>query len=191
MLRRNRWKKFVLAAIAVVVFVVGVAYWRAGRSERYVGRPAPTDAHAALAELRGGNARFVKSARTLSTDTSHDAEHRHQMAKRQDPFAVILCCSDSRICPDFIFDQRAGSIFEIRNAGNVVDDDVLASFEYAVEHFHVPLLLVLGHKGCGAVHEVIEAGKAPLHGHLQEMQKHMKYNYIIWNHLLSRRLLNI
>ena len=116
----------------------------------------------------------MKSARTLSTDTAHDAEYRHEMAKKQHPFAVILGCTDSRICPEFIFDQRAGSIFEIRNAGNVVDEDVLASFEYAVEHLHVPLMVVLGHKGCGAIQAVCEAGDKPLHAHLQELQKHMK-----------------
>jgi carbonic anhydrase len=126
-----------------------------------------------LAELRNGNARFVNSARILSTDTGHDSEYRHQTAKAQHPFAVILCCADSRLCPEFIFDQRAGCIFEIRNAGNVVDEDVLASFEYAVEHLHVPLILVLAHKGCGAIAAVGEAGEKPLHDHLKGLQDHM------------------
>jgi carbonic anhydrase len=174
MLPRKRWTKFVLAAVVFAAVLGGVAYWRADQSEPFTARLAPADSEAALAELQSGNARFVKSARTLSTDTAHDAEYRHEMAKKQHPFAVILGCSDSRICPEFIFDQRAGSIFEIRNAGNVVDEDVLASFEYAVEHLHVPLMLVLGHKGCGAIHAVFEAGDKPLHGHLQELQKHMK-----------------
>jgi carbonic anhydrase len=174
MLHRIRWTKFVLAAVVLAAILGGVAYWRAGQSEPFTARLAPPDSEAVLAELQSGNARFVKSARLLSTDTAHDAEYRHEMAKKQHPFAVILCCSDSRICPEFIFDQRTGSIFEIRNAGNVVDEDVLASFEYAVEHLHVPLILVLGHKGCGAIHAVCEAGEQPLHGHLQELQKHMK-----------------
>jgi carbonic anhydrase len=54
-----------------------------------------------------------------------------------------------------------------------VDEDVLASFEYAVEHLHVPLILVLAHKGCGAIAAVCEAGEEPLHDHLKELQKHM------------------
>ena len=66
-----------------------------------------------------------------------------------------------------------GSIFELRNAGNVVDDDVMASLEYAVEHLHVPLILVLGHKGCGAIAAVHEAGDTPLHDHLRALQEHM------------------
>jgi carbonic anhydrase len=174
MLPQNRWTKSVLAALALAVVLGGVAYWRAGPTKPLYARPAPTDPHAALDELRSGNARFVKSARTLSADTAHDAEHRRRTAKGQDPFAAVLCCADSRICPEFIFDQRAGSIFEIRNAGNVVDEDVLASFEYAIEHLHVPLILVLGHKGCGAIHAVCEAGEKPLRGNLQELQKHMQ-----------------
>jgi carbonic anhydrase len=134
---------------------------------------APADPAAALAELRAGNRRFVVGVRTRSTDTSHDAERRRRTAKEQHPLATVLCCSDSRVCPEFIFDQSVGSLFEVRNAGNVVDDDVLASFEYAQEHLHVPLMLVLAHKGCGAIHAVCEAGDRPLHDHLKELQKHM------------------
>lgn len=98
---------------------------------------------------------------------------RHETAAGQHPFVALLCCADSRVCPEFIFDQAPGSIFEIRNAGNVVDDDVLASFEYAVEHLHVPLIVVMGHKGCGAVTAVYEAGEAPLPEHLVALQQHM------------------
>jgi carbonic anhydrase len=156
----------------VVALAAGIYLWFLRSGPTVVSHP-PTDADAALVELRNGNARFVNSARTLSTDTTHDSEHRRHTAKEQHPFAVILCCSDSRVCPEFIFDQRAGSIFEVRNAGNVVDEDVLASFEYAVEHLHVPLMLVLAHKGCGAIHAVCDAREKPLHDHLRELQKHM------------------
>jgi carbonic anhydrase len=77
------------------------------------------------------------------------------------------------VCPEFIFDQEIGSIFEVRNAGNVVDDDVMASLEYAVEHLHVSLVVVLAHKGCGAIAAVHEAGDVPLHDHLRALQDHM------------------
>jgi carbonic anhydrase len=115
----------------------------------------------------------MRSARVLSIDTGHDDQLRQLTAKEQHPLAVVLCCSDSRVCPEFIFDQRTGSLFEVRNAGNMVDEDVLASCEYAVEHLHVPLLLVLGHKGCGAIKAVYQAHGKPLHHHLDELQKHM------------------
>ncbi len=162
------------AAVAIAIIIGGAVYWRVGQPQPIADWSAPADAASALVELRNGNSRFVASARTLSSDTAHDAEHRRAIARQQHPFAVILTCADSRLCPEFIFDQRPGSIFEIRNAGNVVDEDVLASFEYAVEHLHVPLMLVLGHKGCGAIHAVCEAGDKPLPGHLLDLQKHMK-----------------
>ena len=174
MSRGTNKPKIIFAAIAIAIIVGGMVYWRGIRAKPMAEWSAPADAATALAELRNGNARFVASARTLSSDTAHDAEHRRETALQQHPFAVILTCADSRVCPEFIFDQRPGSIFEIRNAGNVVDEDVLASFEYAVEHLHVPLMLVLGHKGCGAIHAVCEAGDKPLPGHLWDLQKHMK-----------------
>ena len=120
-----------------------------------------------------GNSRFEACHRTQSTDTRHDAYLRHETAKGQHPFATILCCSDSRVCPEFIFDQPPGSLFEVRDAGNVVDDDVLGSLEYAVEHLHVSLVLVMGYKGCGAIKAVLEAGDSPLHDHLRALQTHM------------------
>jgi carbonic anhydrase len=180
----QRWMKSVLTVVPLAVVVGTAVYWRAVDSQPLAISPIPTSPDSALAELRSGNTRFVNSARILSTDTSHDAEHRREIAEHQHPFAVILCCSDSRVCPEFIFDQRAGCIFEIRNAGNVVDEDVLASFEYAVEHLHVPLILVLAHKGCGAIEAVCEAGEKPLHDHLKELQKHMAgiHQRVIGNH---------
>jgi carbonic anhydrase len=143
---------------------------RVGGTGGVLDRPTPADPQAALAEPRAGNARFVSSGRTLSSDTKSDAALRRRLAAGQHPFAAVLCCADSRLCPAFIFDQPPGSLFEIRNAGNVVEYDALASFEYAIEHLHVRLLLVLGHKGCGAVEAVVAAGDAPLHDHLRDLQ---------------------
>ena len=171
---KRRETLVLLTAVACTALVGGMIYQRARpRGERGLDTPAVWDAHSALAALSAGNARFVSSHRTLSVDTAHDAELRHQTAREQHPFAAILCCSDSRVCPEFIFDQRAGSFFEVRNAGNVVDEGVLGSFEYAVEHFHVPLMVVMAHKGCGAIHAVCEAGDNPLPDHLRDLQQHM------------------
>ncbi|HUE69868.1 MAG TPA: carbonic anhydrase [Pirellulaceae bacterium] len=167
--------KYVSVVVVLIVLGGGVAFWNSNNSGQFAATLAvtPTDPDAALSELHGGNLRFVNSSRTLSIDTAHDDEFRHLTAKGQHPFATILCCSDSRVCPEFIFDQRSGSLFEVRNAGNVVDEDVLASLEYAVEHLHVPLIVILGHKGCGAIEAVCEAGGKPLHGHLVELQTNM------------------
>ncbi len=158
----------------IMLLAVSVCLWRFNHSNAFDTTAAwPHDSQSALMELRNGNERFVKSARTTSCDTSHDGVNRHQTAQGQHPFVAVVCCADSRVCPEFIFDLRAGSIFEIRNAGNVVDDDVLASLEYAVEHLHVPLILVMGHKGCGAIQAVFEANGKRLPSHLSELQKHI------------------
>jgi carbonic anhydrase len=128
----------------------------------------------ALARLRAGNERFAHGRRTLTVDTAHDAQLRGRLVESQHPFAAVLCCADSRVCPELIFDQPLGTLFEIRNAGNVVDDDVEASMEYAVEHLHVSLILVMGHKRCGAIAAVHEAGERPLPDHLHAIQDHMR-----------------
>ena len=84
-------------------------------------------------------------------------ERRKSLAGGQQPFAVILACSDSRVAPEIIFDQGLGDLFVIRVAGNVVDDAVLGSVEYSVIHLGSPLVVVLGHARCGAVTATLEA----------------------------------
>lgn len=81
----------------------------------------------------------------------------------QHPYAVILGCADSRVPPELIFDEGLGDLFVIRDAGNVVDDEVLGSIEYAVEHLGVRLVVVLGHEQCGAVSAAVAGGEAPGH----------------------------
>jgi carbonic anhydrase len=82
-----------------------------------------------------------------------------EVASGQHPFAVVLSCSDSRVPPDIIFDQGIGDLFIIRNAGNIIDDAVLGSIEYAVEHLGVELVLVMGHERCGAVTAAVQGEK--------------------------------
>src|SRR5436190_2919909 len=111
----RRWLLLLLGTVLGVA-LSSVAHWYG--VPRAAPAPAPTDPAGALAELRTGNARYVASHRALTTDTASDGERRLLLAKGQHPFAAVLCCADSRICPEFIFDQYVGSIFEIRNAGN-------------------------------------------------------------------------
>lgn len=91
----------------------------------------------------------------------------------QNPYAAILSCADSRIAPEYAFDAGRGDLFVCRVAGNFVNDDVLASFEYAVEVLHTPLLMVLGHHACGAVDATIKSVKdgATLPGRLPSLVK--------------------
>ncbi|BBM86517.1 carbonic anhydrase [Candidatus Uabimicrobium amorphum] len=103
----------------------------------------------ALDKLVKGNQHWVENKLQFIHQNS---SIRYKTAKEgQHPFATILTCSDSRVSPELIFDQGVGDLFVIRVAGNVVDTDELASIEYGVEHLETPVLLVLGHSGCGAV----------------------------------------
>ncbi len=107
---------------------------------------------AALARLKEGNARFVAG----KSHANNSAARRTELAKGQYPIAAVLCCSDSRVPPETIFDQGLGDIFIVRLAGNVLDDDGQASIEYAVAVLNVPLLVVLGHSACGAVKAALD-----------------------------------
>ena len=102
----------------------------------------------ALDLLKAGNARFVSGALVQKDDYT---TLRGKLSTGQHPFAVVLCCSDSRVAPEIIFDQKLGDLFVIRNAGNVIDKHVLGSIEYAVEHLGTSLVVVMGHSCCGAV----------------------------------------
>ena len=106
------------------------------------------DASEALARLMEGNSRY-KADRLEHPHA--DAARREALTGGQAPFAVVLACADSRVVPELIFDQGLGDLFVIRLAGNIVDDGVRGSIEYAVAHLGVKLVLVLGHQSCGAV----------------------------------------
>ncbi len=112
------------------------------------GHQSGLPADKALSILMEGNARFVVHKET-HPDSS--LERRHELIKGQHPYAVIIGCADSRVPPELLFDAGFGDLFVIREAGNVVDDIVIGSVEYAVEHLGVKLVVVLGHESCGAV----------------------------------------
>src|SRR5689334_4293492 len=100
----------------------------------------------ALTRLMAGNQRFVAGQ---ATHPHQEVSHRAAIAAGQAPFVTILTCSDSRVSPELLFDLGLGDVFVCRVAGNVVDDAGMGSLEYAVEHLHTPLVVVLGHEKCG------------------------------------------
>lgn len=102
-----------------------------------------------LERLKEGNKVYINAERSVG-DISPE-RRRYTSENGQDPYAVVLCCSDSRVIPESIFSAGIGDLFVIRVAGNVVDDTQLGSIEYAVEHLGCKLVVVLGHTGCGAV----------------------------------------
>lgn len=117
-----------------------------------------------LALLIEGNRRFVGG---VATHPNQGVERRTELASGQHPRAVVVACADSRVSPELLFDQGLGDLFVIRNAGNLIDDHALGSIEYAVEHLHVPVVIVLGHARCGAVAAAVASHDAP--GHIKSI----------------------
>ncbi len=108
----------------------------------------------ALARLREGNRRFVAGA--SDRDVFVTQARRREVADAQEPFAIILGCSDSRVPAELVFDQGLGDLFVIRVAGNVVAPSQVASVEFAAERFRTRLVVVLGHSMCGAILATLE-----------------------------------
>ena len=106
-------------------------------------------AREALERLREGNRRFASGVRSLDTLTS--ATRRRELAAGQEPFAIVLGCSDSRVPAELVFDQGLGDLFVIRVAGNIVAPSLVGSVEFAAERFGTRLVVVLGHSRCGAI----------------------------------------
>ena len=107
-----------------------------------------------LERLKNGNQRFVQGQTNHQRLLSH--QERAQMAETQEPFAIILGCSDSRVPAEMVFDQGLGDLFVIRVAGNIVAPSQVGSVEFAADSFHCPLVIVLGHSHCGAIESTIE-----------------------------------
>jgi carbonic anhydrase len=112
---------------------------------------------AALASLRAGNARFVKSETTLKI-TDRD---RRNAVDGQNPIAVVLGCSDSRVPTEVVFDQGVGELFVIRVSGNIVQPSQIGSVEFAAQNFGTRLVVVLGHTNCGAIVATVDELQRP------------------------------
>jgi len=114
---------------------------------------------AAVKELVAGNIRF---AANQLTSIQKDLEVlKNRTAEKQEPFAAVLACADSRVPVEMIFDQTIGDVFVTRVAGNLVTPEIIASLEYAVAVLGVEVILVLGHTNCGAVKAAMTAGAVP------------------------------
>lgn len=155
-------RSLLAAATGVAVGATGLA--GPALAARPADEPAPDTPRKALDRLLAGNRRFTAGHPIHPHQT---LRHLHEVAAGQHPFAITLGCADSRVPPELLFDQGLGDIFDNRVAGNIVDDLLLGSAEFAVEEFAPPLLMVLGHERCGAVTATIEAlesgGSAPGH----------------------------
>ena len=116
-------------------------------------------AREALERLREGNRRFASDAR--SGDTLTNRRRRDEVAAGQEPFAIVLGCSDSRVPAEIVFDQGLGDLFVIRVAGNIVASSQVGSVEFAAGRFGTRLVVVLGHSQCGAILATLEELQQP------------------------------
>lgn len=124
-----------------------------------------------LASLIDGNSRIIQNHPVHPDQTL--AKIR-ELQKGQSPFAVVITCSDSRVTPELVFDHGLGDLFVIRNAGNIIGDYEMGSVEYAVEHLHTPLVVVLGHTSCGAIGAYIEHKNDNFQNHIQSIVDYLK-----------------
>jgi carbonic anhydrase len=160
---RRAFLKFTAAAAAATLAVPAASF--AAKKEPKPDNVVSPDA--ALDRLMSGNGRYVQGVAKR-----HDFKReREALTQGQNPFAGILSCADSRIAPEYAFDTGRGDLFVCRVAGNFLNDDVVASFEYAVAVLNTPLLMVLGHQACGAVDATIKSIKdgTTLPGHLPSL----------------------
>jgi carbonic anhydrase len=116
-------------------------------------------AREALERLQDGNRRFVANTRNFDTPEHHN--RRAELAAGQQPFAIILGCSDSRVPAELVFDQGLGDLFVIRVAGNIVAPSQVGSVEFAAARYDTRLVVVLGHSQCGAILATLEQLQRP------------------------------
>lgn len=125
----------------------------------------PVDAATSLRYLKNGNIRFAEKKFRKDGVSAADIK---RLSTGQKPHAIVLSCSDSRVPPEVLFDQKLGEIFVVRTAGEVLDSSVIASIEYAIAHLGSNLIVVMGHESCGAVKAALstlsggDAGSASL-----------------------------
>jgi len=116
-------------------------------------------AYEALDRLRDGNRRFVSDVRSLNGNANRT--RRQEVADGQNPFAIVLGCSDSRVPAEIVFDQGLGDLFVIRVAGNIVAPSQVDSVEFAAERYGTRLVVVMGHSRCGAILATLEELERP------------------------------
>ena len=119
---------------------------------------------ASLKLLKAGNERFQKNE---LKQVNLSSTKREELVNGQNPLAVIITCSDSRVPPELIFNQGLGDLFVVRVAGNVIDKVELGSVEYAVKYLNTTLIVVMGHEHCGAVEAAVKDNGKDQHGNIE------------------------
>ncbi|MBX2989376.1 MAG: hypothetical protein KF802_15925 [Bdellovibrionaceae bacterium] len=135
------------------------------------------DPEQSLKWLKNGNRRFLKGFLRKDGQSHRDVA---RLSTGQQPHAIVLSCSDSRVPPEIVFDQKLGEIFTVRTAGEALNDNAVGSIEYAVEHLGARLIIVMGHTSCGAVKAALgtldgkDAGSPALNGLVRDLHPHLQ-----------------
>jgi len=165
------------AAKAVEVKEVKKADKKEEKHDEHKRESGPVPAAKSFTMLKNGNTRFIKG--NLRRDGAKKAD-RERLATGQKPHAIVLSCSDSRVPPEVVFDQKLGEIFTVRTAGQALDSAAIASIEYAVSHLGSNLIVVMGHESCGAVKAALatlkggDAGSPSLNKLVGDLHPHLK-----------------
>jgi carbonic anhydrase len=169
---REGWdrRQFLQRAVTGAVFGVGAQSGICLTSTRSLYAQANLTPEAALQELLAGNQRFASNR---LTSIEHDLNIlKERTVEKQEPFAAVLACADSRVPVELVFDQSIGHIFVTRVAGNIVTPEIIASLEYAVAVLRIRALVVLGHTSCGAVKAAMKADTVP--GQISSLYPHLR-----------------
>jgi carbonic anhydrase len=143
---------------------LGLAAWRPAFAQ------SKLSPDAALKQLMDGNGRFTENRMTSPKDDL--AALKRSTAEKQEPFASVLACADSRVPVELLFDQSIGQVFVNRVAGNIASSEIIGSIEYGVAVLGAPVLMVLGHGECGAVKASITAGAVP--GQISSLYRYIR-----------------
>ncbi|MBN3871505.1 MAG: carbonic anhydrase [Nostoc sp.] len=157
---RRDFLKFA-SMVGITATGFGNSFWNSEQTavaDIHAVNPNPISPNEAVRRLLDGNQRFIHQKRQYPDQS---LEHLRLVAKAQYPFAAILGCADSRVPAEIVFDQGLGDLFVVRVAGNVVSDTVIGSLEYSTTVLGSQLIVILGHKRCGAVAEAIKNEPLP------------------------------
>lgn len=164
--RRSFLQATVGSTLAGVITAAGMEF----ATPRAVLAQSTLSPDAALQQLMDGNRRFTSGRRTA--DEQDVAILRNKTIEKQEPFAALLSCADSRVPVELVFDQSIGQLFVTRIAGNVVTPEIIASLEYGAAVLGTKVILVMGHGSCGAVKATIQAKEVP--GQISALYPHIQ-----------------
>jgi carbonic anhydrase len=163
-------RQFLQASLSTAIVGVTAQTVFEAPDPEYLSAQTSMSPDAALQELIAGNQRF---AANQLTSIEHDLNMlKDKTVAKQEPFAAVLSCADSRVPVELVFDQTIGHLFVTRVAGNLVTPEIIASLEYGVAVLGVKALLVLGHSGCGAVKAAMKADTVP--GQISTLYRHLR-----------------